>query len=264
MDLQSIRQQASEIARQTGAALLKLYEQPHEEKTKANINDVVTEGDLAAEAVIVPALRAHFPDDGIVSEEGGGTHGQPKSGCSWYIDPIDGTVNFASNLPYFSVSIALADADMNPLVGVVYNPVYDELFSAARGFGATLNDKPIYVSSTPTLARSVLASGFPSNRATEPDNNLPEWTRILMNCRDLRRFGSAALELCFVASGRLDGYWEQRLHAWDCLAGLLCVEEAGGRVSDYKGVPGAHVYNGDQIIASNGLIHDEIVAALGK
>ncbi|NDJ62640.1 MAG: inositol monophosphatase, partial [Chloroflexi bacterium] len=232
MDLQAIRATATAIALRAGDVLLELYEQPHEEATKANIYDVVTEGDRAAEAVIVPALRAAFPEFAIVSEEGGGDDAATVAAAeyAWHIDPVDGTTNFAHNLPHFSVSIALADRDLRPVVGVVNGPVYGEIYSAARGFGATRNGQPIRVSSVQPLNQALLSSGFPTTRHTEPDNNLPQWEAVLMAARDLRRFASAALELCWIAAGKLDGFWEKHIHSWDCLGGLMCVEEAGGRI----------------------------------
>ena len=182
---------------------------------------------------------------------------------AWYVDPIDGTTNFASNLPFFSVSIALAGRDLVPLVGVVYNPVYGEMFSAARGFGATFNGRPIHVTGTAELSRAVLSTGFSYDRHTAAYNNLAQWEAMLMEARDMRRFGSAALDLAFVAAGRLDGYWERPLHSWDCLAGLLLVEEAGGQTSDYSGGK-ANLYSGAEVVATNGLLHDRVLAVLNQ
>jgi myo-inositol-1(or 4)-monophosphatase len=261
MDLQAIRVATAEIARNAGAVLMTYLNQPHLEEIKQNIFDVVTEGDRASEAVIVPALREAYPQYAIVSEESGADANIRDAEYAWYIDPLDGTTNFANNLPFFSVSIALADRDLNPVVGVVYTPIYDELYSAARGFGATLNDKPIHVSRTDHLSRCVIATGFPYSRHVVPDNNLREWNVMLMRCRDLRRIGSAALELGFVAAGRLDGFWEKHINSWDCLAGILCVQEAGGRTTDYDGGT-TQLYTGKAIVASNGLIHDQMMTVL--
>jgi myo-inositol-1(or 4)-monophosphatase len=263
MDLQAIRTAVETIARQAGAAIMPFYDQPHQEVTKSNIYDVVTEGDKASEAVIVPALRAAFPDYRIVSEEGGGSDTDAAAEYAWYVDPIDGTTNFANNIPFFCVSIALADRNLVPLVGVVYNPVYGEMFSAARGYGATFNNRPIHVTRTPDLSRAVLSTGFAYDRHTAADNNLAHWEAMLMAARDMRRFGSAALDLAFVAAGRLDGYWERPLHSWDCLAGLLLVEEAGGQTSDYSGAK-TELYSGAEVVGTNGLLHARVLEVLNQ
>lgn len=262
MDLLSIRAAVEAVAVRAGDAIMPYFNQPHQEVIKSNIFDVVTEGDKAAEAVIIPALLEAYPQYGIVSEEGGvGQVPADEAEYCWYIDPIDGTTNFATNLPMFAVSIALADRDLNPLVGVVYNPVYGEMFSAAKGCGATLNGKPIHVTTTSALNRAVLSTGFSYQRHTNEDNNLRAWEAMLMSARDMRRFGSAALDLCFVAAGRLDGYWERYLHSWDCLAALLCVTEAGGRISDYSG-GSAKLLTGEEVVGTNGLLHDEVLRVL--
>ena len=262
MDLQSIRAAVEQVAARAGEAVMPYFNQPHQEIIKSNIYDVVTEGDKAAEAIIIPALQELFPKYGILSEEGGvGLVPPDEAEYCWHIDPIDGTTNFATNLPLFAISIALADRALNPLVGVVYNPVYGEMFSAAKGCGATLNGKPIRVTTTAEMNRAVLSTGFSYQRHTRPDNNLRAWEAMLMSVRDMRRFGSAALDLCFVAAGRLDGYWERYIHSWDCLAALLCVTEAGGRVSDYSG-GSARLLTGEEVVASNGLLHDDVLRVL--
>jgi myo-inositol-1(or 4)-monophosphatase len=198
-----------------------------------------------------------------VAEEGGGSGASAEEAeYFWYIDPVDGTTNFANNIPYFAVSIAMADRHMNPLVGVVLNPVYNELFSAARGYGATLNGKTLHVSSAETLNKSILCTGFPYSRVTNPDNNLNRWANFLPRVRDLRRFGSAALDLCFVAAGRFDGYWESWLNPWDCMAGMICVLEAGGTITDYSG--GTKNLNGSQLVVSNGRIHAQMLDVIAN
>lgn len=257
MDLQTTRKIATEIALQAGAELMRFFDQPHQEATKQNFFDIVTEGDKASEAIIVAALHRAFPDHHVVAEEGGGS-GAPADHAEyrWYIDPLDGTTNYANNIPYFSVSMALADRNNTPLVGVVYNPVHRELFTAAHGLGAALNDKTLHVSSTDSLSKAILCTGFPYTRATNEDNNLREWGAFLPIVRDLRRFGSAALDLCFVAAGRFDGFWEGHLNPWDCMAGILCVREAGGIVTDYSG--GEANLLGAELIASNQQLHPQI------
>ncbi|HLU10167.1 MAG TPA: inositol monophosphatase family protein [Oceanobacillus sp.] len=262
MDLQSIRATAENIAVHAGETVMPFFNQPHQETIKTNIYDVVTEGDKAAEAVIIPALQEAFPQHGIVSEEGGGgLVAASEAEYSWYIDPIDGTTNFANNIPFFAISIALADRALNPLVGVVYNPVSRELYSAAKGFGATLNGNPIRVTQNDALNRAVLSTGFSYERHTQEDNNLRAWEAMLMAARDLRRFGAAALDLCFVAAGRLDGFWERYIHSWDCLAGILCVLEAGGKATDYSGGT-SKLLTGDEIVATNGLLHEDVLRVL--
>jgi myo-inositol-1(or 4)-monophosphatase len=262
VDLQSIRAAVEAIAMRAGEAVMPYFNQPHQEVTKSNIYDVVTEGDKASEAVIIPALQAAFPDHAILSEEGGsGLVAVGQADYCWHVDPIDGTTNFATNLPLFSISVALADRALNPLVGVVYNPVYHEMFSAAKGHGTTLNGQPIRVTRTDELSRAVLSTGFSYQRHTLEDNNLKAWETMLMSARDLRRLGSAALDLCFVAAGRLDGYWERNIHSWDCLAGVLCVTEAGGAASDYSGGT-AKLHTGEELVATNGLIHQDVLRML--
>ncbi len=264
MDLQAIRTAVEAVAREAGAEVMQHYNQPHQETIKANIYDVVTEGDKASEAVIVRQLQDAFPQYPILSEEGGGADaGSASADYAWHVDPIDGTTNFANNIPFFSISIALAARDLTPVVGVVYNPVYDEMYSAARGFGATFNGQAMHVTQTGDLSRAVLGSGFTTNRHTVADNNIAQWDAMLLVVRDLRRFGSAALDLAFVAAGRLDGFWETYINSWDCLAGLLLVQEAGGTTSDYSGAT-TNLYTGRALVATNGLLHDGVLAVLNQ
>lgn len=263
LDLQAVRGTAADIAREAGDVLMQYFNRPHQETIKSGVTDIVTEADFAADALIVSRLQALFPAHHIVTEERGsvGTS-TADTDYFWHIDPLDGTINFASNIPYFSTSIGLAGRDGKPLVGVVYNPVTHELFSAARGFGATLNDRPMHVSAVDDLQRAVLCTGFPYDCATHPDNNLREWWEFMKVTRSLRRFGSAALDMCYVAAGRFDGFWESRIHSWDCMAAIVCVTEAGGRVTDYAGEDSDVIYSGQEMVASNGLIHDAIVKVL--
>ncbi|MBA3873264.1 MAG: inositol monophosphatase [Anaerolineae bacterium] len=265
MDLQAVRATASEIARAAGAVLMEKFEQPHQERTKKNDTDIVTEADLASEAVVLPRLTKAFPDHHIVSEEGGGA-GIGKSAEEaeyfWYVDPLDGTTNYASNIPFFSVSLGLADKNMNPLVGVVYDPFSDELYSAALGHGATRNDKPIHVSPQTALRQAVLCSGFPYESINSPDSNIAEWKAFTIKSRGLRRFGSIALELSYVASNRLEGLWERSVNAWDVMAGIVLVREAGGTVTDYSNQESKIVHDGKQVLASNGHIHQQMIEVL--
>jgi myo-inositol-1(or 4)-monophosphatase len=263
MDFQTVRATAASIAREAGAVLMNTFDQPHQQRTKQTATDIVTEGDTASEAIILAGLRDHFPDHHVVSEEGGqGSASAETAEYIWYVDPLDGTTNYANNIPFFSVSMGMADRDGNPLVGVVYDPFGDQLYTAAQGFGATLNGKPLHVSSSDTLETSVLCAGFPYDSHTNPDNNLREWSAFTTRTRALRCMGSAALELAFVAAGRLDGFWEGRIHPWDVTAGIVLIRESGGLVTDYGGQISERLYSGQEVVASNGLIHDAMLAVL--
>jgi myo-inositol-1(or 4)-monophosphatase len=202
-----------------------------------------------------------------VGEEGGSYSSDgATAGYRWFVDPLDGTTNFAHRLPIFSVSLALAGGDGLPLVGVVYDVMRRECFAAAKGRGATLNGQPIHVSDTPTLAVSMMITGFPYDRWTDPENNIEHWGNFVLRAQGERCMGSAALDLAYIAAGRGDGYWESKLHPWDIMAGALLVTEAGGRVTDYLGNPDVFSPKRPKVVASNGHIHDEMlqVLALGK
>ena len=263
MNLQVIRGTVTGIAHQAGAIVLQHYNQPHLEETKASVFDIVTDADKAPEKLIVDALCEHFPGHHIVGEEGGGM-GAPADEADyfWFIDPIDGTINFANNIPFFSISIALTDRDLKPLVGVVLNPVSNELFSAAAGQGATRNGESIHVSAAPMLESAILCTGFPYDVPSQKRINVEPFVEFLSQTRGMRRFGSAALDLSFVACGRLDGWWENRLNPWDCMAGILIVREAGGKVTDYSG--GEARLDGKELIASNGHLHEAMRAVIHK
>ena len=239
------------------------YEQPVEQTTKENAADIVTTADKATEKVIVADLLKHYPDHHIVGEEGGGQGADPDTAeYFWYVDPIDGTTNFASKIPHFSTSIALADKDLNPLVGVVYDPNRDELFSAILGDGAWCDGVPMHVSSTAELSQSVVGSGFPYIKWTSDDNNLAEWNRFVVRVRGVRRMGSAALDAAYVAGGRFDGYWERYINSWDIAAAALLVTEAGGIVTNYAGETPPRYLDHREILMSNGHIHQEMVTLL--
>lgn len=261
MNLQSIRGTATGIAHQAGAEVMRFFEQPHQLSTKTSVFDVVTEGDKASEAVIVAALREAFPDHHIVGEEGGGYGAPPEEAeYFWFIDPIDGTVNFANNIPFFAVSIAMADRDLNPLVAVVLAPAMGELFSAAHGHGATRNGVEIRVSATASLETAVMVTGFPYDVPSQKWVNIEPFVALLQQTRGVRRLGSAALDMSYVACGRFEGFWEPRLHAWDCMAGILLVREAGGKVTDYSG--GEARLDGTEIVASNGHLHETMLRVI--
>lgn len=220
--------------------------------------DLVTEVDRESERLIVAHLLSRFPDHDIVAEEG--NYPRKGSSCRWVIDPVDGTTNYAHGFPWFCTSIALVE-DGEPVAAVVYNPVYDELFTATRGGGAFLNGVRLSVSIRAPLKSTLLGTGFPYDCATDPDNNFAAFVAFQKCARGIRRAGAAALDLACVAAGRLDGFWELKLKPWDVAAGVLLVREAGGMVTTFDG-SAYDIFNG-RIVASNGRIHDEMVAMLG-
>jgi myo-inositol-1(or 4)-monophosphatase len=224
---------------------------------KGSPTNLVTEMDARVEELIVGRLAAAFPDDGVLGEERGASTG--RSGRRWIIDPLDGTTNYAHGFPAFGVSIGLQAAGRVEL-GVIYDPNLDEMFVAERGHGATVNDRSLMVSTTPTLDESLLATGFPYNIREAPDNNLKEYAAFSVRVRAVRRLGSAVLYLAWLASGRLDGYWELRLGPWDVAAGSLLVEEAGGRVTDLTG--GTVDLDSPSLVVTNGRIHSAVLEVL--
>lgn len=260
---QEILQDVAAIARAAGQIVMRHFAAPTPTAAKSSRIDVVTAADTDVEAFIVGELVRRFPEHHIVGEEGGG-QGAPAATAPyhWFVDPIDGTVNFASKLPYFCTSIALATPGREPLLGIVYDPTRDELFTATRGGGAQLNGRPLRVTDTTELVDAVLASGFPYDKHTNPDNNLREWAAFLRCIRGERRLGSAALDLCYVAAGRLDGFWEKNLKPYDAMAGMLLVREAGGIVSDYRGDAYPQREDRGRYLASNGRLHEAMVDVL--
>ena len=233
MELTAIQAEAERIAREAGALLLGFVGRPLDIQRKGAI-DLVTEADRASEDLIVRELRAAFPESGILAEEGG--RQGASAGDLWVVDPLDGTTNFAHGLPIWSVSIALV-RDGQPVVGVVLDPSRDECFTAARGHGARLNGERIRISECAELERALLVTGFPYDVRTAAANNLDHFAAFMAQARAVRRLGSAAIDLCWVAAGRFDGFWELKLKPWDLAAGALIVEEAGGVVCDFDGGP---------------------------
>jgi myo-inositol-1(or 4)-monophosphatase len=219
--------------------------------------DIVTDVDLASESLIREAISTYYPKHEILAEEGGLS--ESGSEYRWIIDPLDGTTNFAHAYPIFCVSIAL-EWKGEVVIGIVYDPMRDELFTAERGGGATLNNKSIRVSKTAELMQGLLSTGFPYDIKTSRLTNLDHWENFAMNAQALRRDGAAALDLCYVACGRFDGFWELNLSPWDTAAGALVVAEAGGRLSDFSG--GEFSNYEREIVASNGLIHDRMLEVL--
>lgn len=242
-------------ATEAGAAALKqFFEGKFKVSNKEGINNLVTEADHAAEKSIFNVIREAFPQHYILSEEAGEI--VQDSTYKWIIDPIDGTVNFANNIPICAVSIGL-EHEGKMIMGAVYNPIMNEYFFAEKGEGARLNDREIFVSMKTDVATSCLVTGFPYSYLETENGPLQVFSRLVKKGIPVRRLGSAALDLCWVAAGRFDGFYEHKLNAWDSAAGYLIVEEAGGKVTDLKGNP----YNPYQpgIIATNGIIHDELV-----
>lgn len=249
------------VARDAGSLLHTAYYQPRQIHYKGEVN-LVTQTDLDTEKTIVEALRGQYPDIAIQAEEGSAEQGTDN--LIWLIDPLDGTTNFAHGYPVFVVSIALYDDSM-PLLSVVYDPMQDELFSAAKGSGATLNGDPIQVGGAGDLMHSLVATGFAYDRHEAADNNIIAVSRFLRTTQGIRRGGAAALDLAYVACGRLDGFWEMKLHPWDIAAGRLLVTEAGGIVTTYAGQPDDDkVSQAKSIVAANGPVHRAMLDVLAS
>jgi myo-inositol-1(or 4)-monophosphatase len=243
---------AVDAAREAGAVLLADFDRPKTVSYKGEV-DLVTESDKRSETIVVARLRNRFPQHAIIAEEGGGA---PVAGARycWHVDPLDGTTNFAHGYPCFAVSIALLE-DGEPIVGVVFNPINSELFRATLGEGAYVNQKKIHVSPTETLARGLVATGFPTHKVRTSTNIRYYW-EFTVRSHGVRRDGSAALDLCSVACGRFEGFWEFGLKSWDTAAGMLIVREAGGTVTDLSGRP--YQAGDPNILASNGRVHAEM------
>ncbi|MBM3153155.1 MAG: inositol monophosphatase [Chloroflexi bacterium] len=221
------------LARGAGEILRRGYNRSHQ-VSKKGVIDLVTEIDHLSEAYLLGEIRQRFPGHHVLAEESGVSRGREEQ--AWFIDPLDGTVNYAHGVPLFCVSIAYAAGGTLQL-GAVYDPLRDELFSAEKGCGATLNGDAIHVSSAEALQNCLLATGFPYDSWNSPRNNLDYFSRFTRLTQGVRRLGSAALDLCYVAAGRLDGYWELTLNPWDVAAGGLITTEAGGLVTDLEGKP---------------------------
>jgi len=242
------------IAREAGALLMRHFTRRTTFEYKGEV-DLVTEADRGSEKLITERLRARWPEHDLVGEEG--ARSETGADYRWYVDPLDGTTNFAHGYPVFCVAIALVRKDGQLEVGVLYDPTRDELFSAERGQGATLNGKPMRVSAMRRLAESLLATGFPSQKR-HANPNIHFYQQITLRSHGVRRAGSAALDLANVACGRYDGFWEFNLNPWDTAAGALLVQEAGGRVTRFDGSP--FRLDSREVLASNGLIHQELMA----
>ncbi|MBI5559452.1 MAG: inositol monophosphatase [Deltaproteobacteria bacterium] len=256
--LAGILRAAGQAALQAGSVLAGLYHQPHQVRYKGRI-DLVTEADVAAEKIIIDLLSARYPQIAILSEESHAAYSYIPQEPVWVIDPLDGTTNFAHGFPWFAVSIGFMEKG-RVLVGVIHAPLRDELFCACKGYGAWLNGEKIAVSKAEKLLHSLLATGFPYNITEQADGVLAALKKVLTRSQGVRRAGAAALDLAYVACGRLDGFWEINLKPWDTAAGLLLVEEAGGRVTDFRGRPYSPFV--PEVVSSNGLIHEELATLL--
>jgi myo-inositol-1(or 4)-monophosphatase len=248
---------AVEIARESGALLSTFLERRIGFELKGDY-DLVTEADRASERLIVERLRSYFPSHGIVAEEGGGHEG--ASEFRWYVDPLDGTTNFAHGFPVFNVTLALEQAG-ELIAGVVFDPTRQEMFTAEKGGGAYLNNRRIRVSKARTLQDSLVATGFPSRRR-DLNVNIHFYHQLAMVTHGVRRAGAAAIDLAYVACGRLDAFWEFGLNPWDMAAGVLLISEAGGRISDMRGAPAS--LQGPTLLADNGHVHEEILHLFGE
>jgi myo-inositol-1(or 4)-monophosphatase len=249
---------ARQAAQEAGKCLMNLLGNIHQVTKKGEI-DLVTEADVRSEKAIIEVITGNFPDDSILAEETGKQENIRER--TWIIDPLDGTTNFAHGFPFFAVSIGL-QVEGEIVLGIVYNPCMKEHFEAVIGEGATLNREPIRVSEIRELDSSLLATGFPYSIREDSDTVIGLLKKIVVKAQGVRRAGAAAVDLCYVAAGRLDGFWEQGLKPWDTAAGSLIVREAGGKISDYNGNP----YNPFQknILASNPYIFDELASAINS
>jgi myo-inositol-1(or 4)-monophosphatase len=255
--LASYLETATDIAREAGALLATYFERRVAFELKGDF-DLVTEADRASERLVVERLRSHFPSHSIVAEEGGGHEG--SSGYRWYVDPLDGTTNFAHGYPVYNVTMGL-ELDGEMLVGVVFDPSRQEMFTAERGAGAYLNNRRIRVSTAKRLEDSLVSTGFPS-RKRHLNVNIHFYHQMAMATHGVRRGGSAAIDLAYVACGRLEAFWEFGLKPWDMAAGILLVTEAGGRCTDMRGGP--HSLTGTDLLTDNGAIHQEVLDLFGE
>jgi myo-inositol-1(or 4)-monophosphatase len=251
---------AIEAAREAGTFLKSSVGRvKHVETKRGEVRNMVSEIDRGSEQIIINRIRRQFPSHAILAEESGAL--DTAAEFRWVIDPLDGTTNFLHAVPIFSVTIAV-ERKGEIVAGVVYDPNLDELFTAEKGSGAYLNGQRVAVSQTPELIHSLLVTGFPYDIAKNPDHPADHFVNFLMEGQGIRRLGSAALDLSYVAAGRFDGFWEVELQPWDMAAGALFVREAGGRVTDFSGAPST-IYK-KNVLASNGIVHDAMLRVLAK
>ncbi|MEE9591309.1 MAG: inositol monophosphatase family protein [Thermodesulfobacteriota bacterium] len=253
-----IKETAIKVAMEAGRLLKENLGHKHTVQYKGDV-DLVTEMDRMAEDTIVKRIKKGFPNHGILTEES--KEEVSSSGYRWIIDPLDGTTNYAHGFPIFCISIAFEE-NGGVLLGVVYDPMLDELFMAEKGKGATLNERPITVSKTADLSSSLLATGFPYDIRTSAKNNLDHFARFSLKAQAIRRAGSAALDLSYIACGRFDGFWELKLRPWDVAAAAAIIMEAGGKITDFTGKPFS-IFS-SETLATNNLIHNDMIEVLQK
>lgn len=260
MDYREILEGALSVAHRAGGIVAQSFPRSALDHIgfKGAVNPV-TETDTTVDDLIRGYLQDNFPDHRILAEESGGDAWRAAGPPIWLIDPLDGTNNFAHGFPHVGVSLALVE-DQQPVVGVIYDPLRDETFAAVGGEGATLNGESIRVTKVTELSESFLATGFPYDRRTAQDNNVQRLDHFLRRSQGVRRAGAAVLDLAYVACGRLDGFWEIRLHPWDVAAGILIVREAGGKATSFRG--GLDCVSGRHIVASNGHVHDQMLRVI--
>jgi len=261
MKIHKLFEKVKELVKSAGSVLKEMYDSTYEIYHKGKI-DLVTTADIKSEEVLKKGLKELTPDIPVIGEESFSEKEKFKSSYCWMVDPLDGTTNFAHNLPWFAISVALLK-EKEPILGIIYNPIIDEFFYAIKGEGAYLNEKPIKVSTKEKLIDSLLCTGFPVSKILDsPDLFIPLFEEFMKRCQGVRRFGSAALDLAYVACGRYEGFWEPYLKPWDTSAGVLLVKEAGGEVTDYFGNPYHPFLN--TIVASNGKIHQQMIELTSK
>ncbi|MCK5689320.1 inositol monophosphatase [Myxococcota bacterium] len=264
--MQELTQAAITIAKDAGKILKRAWEEGGSEINYKGAIDLVTSADHAAEEFILEQIQRAYPEHHVLAEESGlgGGKGTGESDYRWVVDPLDGTVNFAHNIPHFAVLIAIQkkkdEGGWETISGITVDPLRDEIFVAEAGAGATLNGKKIQVSQTPFLIQATLTTGFAYDRLTMQNDNHAEFCRLNLLTRGVRRMGSAGLDLAWVAAGRMDGYWEHNLQPWDVAAGALTVKEAGGAITKIDGSP--FVVNDSEVLCANPVLHSQMKAAL--
>lgn len=256
----ALRDAAIDFARASGAIVREGYGREHAPERKGRI-DLVTEYDRRSEERLLGLVRERFPGHGILAEESGAHAPAATSRARWVLDPLDGTTNFAHNYPFFAVSVGV-EVDGVMAAGAVYDPVRDEMFAAAHGSGATLNGRPIGVSGCARIEDALIVTGFPYDVREHPERHLPLFQDFLVRAQGIRRDGSAALNLCYLAMGRFDGFWEGSLSPWDVAAGSLIVREAGGVITDYAGA--AFRLDGRQVCAAGAALHARLLEVIAR
>ena len=260
LELKNFLKIAIEAAKEAGRIQRERFGENFKIEHKGEIN-LVTEVDYQCEKAIIDIIKRDYPEHEILTEEAGSVKTAPNSRYKWIIDPLDGTTNYAHSYPCFCASIGL-EIDGEIVAGAVYNPMLDELFTSVKGKGAYLNEKRIGVSKIADINKSLLATGFPYDIRDSKENNLNHFCNFAVRAQAIRRPGSAVLDLCYLAAGRFDGFWELKLYPWDMAASSLIVKEAGGMITDFKGGEFS-IYKGE-MLASNGLIHKEMIEILSR